>query len=71
MLSNNSRIMRTTNTRFENFWLGAARWMLVSNVLFFGFCSKRTDSSRGWALLHGDQFNIEDQCCVGGGIAPG
>ena len=38
MLSNNSRIMRTTNTRFENFWLGcAALGMLVSNVLFFWF----------------------------------
>lgn len=38
LLSNNSRIMRTTNTRFENFWLGcAAAGMLVSNVLFFWF----------------------------------
>jgi Mn2+/Fe2+ NRAMP family transporter len=38
LLSNNSRIMRTTNTRFENFWLGcAALGMLVSSVLFFWF----------------------------------
>src|SRR5215469_11193386 len=38
LLSNNARIMRTTNTRFENFWLGcAAAGMLVSNVLFFYF----------------------------------
>jgi Mn2+/Fe2+ NRAMP family transporter len=38
LLSNNSRIMRTTNTRFENFWLGcAALGMFVSNALFFWF----------------------------------
>lgn len=38
LLSNNSRIMQTTNSRFENFWLGcAALGMLVSNVLFFWF----------------------------------
>jgi Mn2+/Fe2+ NRAMP family transporter len=38
LLSNNARIMRTTNSRFENFWLGvAACGMLVSNVLFFWF----------------------------------
>jgi Mn2+/Fe2+ NRAMP family transporter len=38
LLSNNSRIMRTTNSRFENFWLGcAAAGMLVSNILFLWF----------------------------------
>jgi Mn2+/Fe2+ NRAMP family transporter len=38
LLSNNSRIMHTTNTRFENFWLGcAALGMFISNVLFFWF----------------------------------
>ncbi|HEY6273200.1 MAG TPA: divalent metal cation transporter [Terriglobales bacterium] len=38
LLSNNARIMRTTNSRFENFWLGcAAIGMLVSNVLFLWF----------------------------------
>jgi Mn2+/Fe2+ NRAMP family transporter len=38
LLSNNTRIMHTTNTRFENFWLGcAAGGMLISNVLFFWF----------------------------------
>ena len=38
LLSNNSRIMRTTNSRFENFWLGCATLgMFVSNVLFFWF----------------------------------
>lgn len=38
LLSNNARIMRTTNSRFENFWLSvAAVGMLVSNVLFFWF----------------------------------
>jgi Mn2+/Fe2+ NRAMP family transporter len=38
LLSNNSRIMQTTNSRFENFWLGcAALGMFVSNVLFFWF----------------------------------
>jgi Mn2+/Fe2+ NRAMP family transporter len=38
LLSNNSRIMHTTNSPFENFWLGvAAVGMLVSNVLFFWF----------------------------------
>lgn len=38
LLSNNSRIMQTTNTRFENFWLGtAALGMFVSNALFLWF----------------------------------
>lgn len=38
LLSNNSRIMRTTNTHFENFWLGcAATGMLLSSLLFFWF----------------------------------
>jgi Mn2+/Fe2+ NRAMP family transporter len=38
LLSNNSRIMHTTNTRFQNFWLGlAALGMFISNVLFFWF----------------------------------
>ena len=38
LLSNNARIMRTTNSRFENFWLGcAALGMFISNVLFFWF----------------------------------
>jgi Mn2+/Fe2+ NRAMP family transporter len=38
LVSNNSRIMRTTNTRFENFWLGtAALGMFISNALFFWF----------------------------------
>jgi Mn2+/Fe2+ NRAMP family transporter len=38
LLSNNSQIMKTTNSRFENFWLGcAAMGMLVSNALFFWF----------------------------------
>jgi Mn2+/Fe2+ NRAMP family transporter len=41
LLSNNSRIMRTTNSHFENFWLGcAATGMLISNVLFFWFWFK-------------------------------
>ena len=41
LLSNNSRIMRTTNSRFENFWLGCAvTGMLISNVLFFWFLVK-------------------------------
>ena len=36
LLSNNSKIMRTTNSRFENFWLGCAvTGMAISNVLFF------------------------------------
>ena len=36
LLSNNARVLRTTNSRFENFWLGcAAMGMLVSNLLFF------------------------------------
>jgi hypothetical protein len=30
--------MRTTNSRFENFWLGCATLgMFVSNLLFFWF----------------------------------
>ncbi len=38
LVSNNSRIMQTTNSRFENFWLGcAALGMFVSNILFFWF----------------------------------
>lgn len=38
LVSNNSRIMQTTNSRFENFWLGcAAAGMLVSSILFFWF----------------------------------
>jgi len=38
LLSNNAKIMRTTNSHFENFWLGcAAMGMLISNVLFFWF----------------------------------
>lgn len=38
LVSNNSRIMRTTNTRFENFWLGiAALGMFISTALFFWF----------------------------------
>jgi Mn2+/Fe2+ NRAMP family transporter len=38
LVSNNSRIMRTTNSRFENFWLScAAAGMLVSTILFFWF----------------------------------
>ena len=38
LLANNSRIMRTTNSRSENFWLGcAALGMFISNVLFFWF----------------------------------
>jgi Mn2+/Fe2+ NRAMP family transporter len=41
LLSNNSRIMRTTNSRFENFWLGCAvTGMLISNLLFFWFLIK-------------------------------
>src|SRR6476660_1735238 len=41
LLSNNSKIMRTTNSRFENFWLGCAvTGMLISNVLFFWFLAK-------------------------------
>jgi Mn2+/Fe2+ NRAMP family transporter len=36
VLSNNAQIMKTTNSRFENFWLGcAAMGMFVSNILFF------------------------------------
>jgi Mn2+/Fe2+ NRAMP family transporter len=38
LLSNNMRVMRTTNSHFENFWLGcAATGMLIANVLFFWF----------------------------------
>jgi Mn2+/Fe2+ NRAMP family transporter len=38
LLSNNSKIMRTTNSKFENFWLGCAvTGMLISNLLFFWF----------------------------------
>jgi Mn2+/Fe2+ NRAMP family transporter len=36
LLSNNSKVMQTTNSKFENLWLGAAAaGMLVSNILFF------------------------------------
>ena len=36
LLANDRRIMRTTNTRAENIWLGlAAAGMLISNLLFF------------------------------------
>ncbi len=36
LIANNRRIMRTTNSRFENGWLGgAALAMLISNILFF------------------------------------
>jgi len=38
LVSNNTRIMQTANSRFENFWLGcAAAGMLVSTILFFWF----------------------------------
>jgi Mn2+/Fe2+ NRAMP family transporter len=38
LVSNNSRIMQTTNSRFENFWLGCAAFgMFVSTILFFWF----------------------------------
>lgn len=38
LLSNNARIMRTTNSRFENFWLGCATLgMFISNLLFLWF----------------------------------
>ena len=41
LLSNNSKIMRTTSSRFENFWLGCAvTGMLISNLLFFWFVLK-------------------------------
>jgi len=41
LLSNNSKIMRTTNSRFENFWLGCAvTGMFISNLLFFWFLIK-------------------------------
>ena len=36
ILSNNARLMKTTNSNFENFWLGcAAGGMLLSDLLFF------------------------------------
>ena len=36
-ISNDRRIMRTTNTRFQNFWLGAAvGGMLAANLVYFG-----------------------------------
>jgi Mn2+/Fe2+ NRAMP family transporter len=36
LVSNNRRVMRTINSRFENLWLGgAALAMLISNILFF------------------------------------
>jgi len=35
-LSNDSRIMQTVNTRWDNFWLGGAvGGMIVANVVFF------------------------------------
>lgn len=38
LISNNSQLMRTTNSRLENVWLGfATMGMLISNVLFFWF----------------------------------
>lgn len=38
LLSNNSKIMRTPNSRFQNFWLGCAMTgMFISNALFFWF----------------------------------
>src|SRR5579859_315852 len=41
LLSNNSKVMRTINSRFENFWLGCAMTgMLISNLLFFWFLAK-------------------------------
>jgi Mn2+/Fe2+ NRAMP family transporter len=41
LLSNNSKIMRTTNSKFENFWLGCAvTGMLISNLLFFWFAGR-------------------------------
>jgi len=36
-ISNDRRIMRRTNTRSENFWLGGAvGGMVLANVIFFG-----------------------------------
>lgn len=36
-ISNDRRIMRTTNTRFQNFWLGAAvGGMVAANIVYFG-----------------------------------
>jgi Mn2+/Fe2+ NRAMP family transporter len=36
LISNNIRLMRTTNTYLQNFWLGcAAGGMFMSNLLFF------------------------------------
>jgi len=41
LLSNNSKIMRTPNSRFENFWLGCAvTGMFLSDLLFFWFLAK-------------------------------
>lgn len=38
LLSNNRRIMHTTNSRFENFWLACGTLgMFISNLLFFWF----------------------------------
>lgn len=38
LISNNARLMRTTNSRWENIWLGfATSGMLISNLLFFWF----------------------------------
>lgn len=38
LISNNARLMRTTNSRWENMWLGfATTGMLISNLLFFVF----------------------------------
>jgi len=36
LLSNNPKVMRRLNTRFENYWLAfATMGMFISNVLFF------------------------------------
>lgn len=36
LISNNARVMRTTNTYWQNFWLGCATFgMLISNLLLF------------------------------------
>ena len=37
MIANDHRVMATTNSRFENLWVGgAAAAMFISNILFFG-----------------------------------
>ena len=58
LLSNNSKIMRTTNSRFENFWLGCAvTGMLISNLLFFWFLA---DSSQQSAIQQFSQKAIQE-----------